>query len=66
MKCLILYENIQLAVNNNPVNREFTQWLAEMSYNEHLISKTTLSDTIFQTSLVIMFAETIYPADQLY
>jgi hypothetical protein len=49
-----------------PENREFTQWLAEMSYNEHLISKTTLLNTIFQTSSVTMFAETIYPADQLH
>jgi hypothetical protein len=57
---------MQLAANDDPVNREFTQWLADMSYNEHLISKTTLPDTIFQTLSVTTFAETIYPINQLY
>jgi hypothetical protein len=66
LECLILCENMRLAANDDPVNREFAQWLAEMSHNEHLIGKTTLPDTIFQTSSVTMFAGTIYPADQLH
>jgi hypothetical protein len=56
---------MQLAANNDAINREFAQWLADMSHNQSLISKTTLPDTIFQTLSVTTFAETIYPIEQL-